>query len=69
VTRLDAEINFRLFAQDKQLLFAVEKREGTTVAAVLRGFVEVFVTNPRWAEALRDAGVPAPSERIPVQGR
>jgi hypothetical protein len=50
-SRLDPEINFRLFATDKRAFFVAAEQHGTTVAAMLRGYVEALDTiQPRPGE-------------------
>jgi len=67
--KLDAEMNYRLKKATKSALFAIAKRTRTTAAAVVRGKVEVFVSHPKWATVLKEAGPLAPSKRVPSRGR
>jgi hypothetical protein len=65
---LKAEMNYRLSRSTKRALFAIAERTGTTAAAVVRGNVEVFVSHPRWVTVLKEAGLLAPSDRVPSRG-
>jgi hypothetical protein len=65
---LKAEMNYRLSRSTKRALFAIAEKTGTTAAAVVRGNVEVLVAHPRWATVLKEAGLLAPSDRVPSRG-